>query len=280
MGVAAAGAEISGSNNSAEISWNTHCANSNGHVSALGGIAGRIDKGAALIESCTNTGFLLNGHVNNNGYVKGQLKGDRTGGIIGFYGLDPNLDKQTSHITVRDCHNTAGVNSKRGFCGGIAGFLVNASVQNCTYTGNISNEHSNPYAAGIAAGLERSTVEDCDVTASLYGQYQGSCYVRVGGIVAILYDTSSIQNCRYFGNISGTAGGTPRYGCMVGDTEAGCSISHCGMGGTLQGSEVTGSDFSGYVYGIQYPVGGPPTIPDDRPAIQVSECYYWNGIKN
>ena len=280
VGVASDGAEIKNSNNSSEISWNTHCANSNGHVSSLGGIVGRIDKGIALIEGCTNAGYLLNGHVNNNGYVKGQLKGDRTGGIIGYYGLEPNLlDKQASYITILNCHNTAGVNSKRGFCGGIAGFLVNATVKNCTFTGNITKDHSNPYAAGIAAGVERSTIEDCDVNASLYGQYQGSCYVRVGGIVAILYDSSSVLNCRYFGNITGTAGGTPRYGCIVGDAEAGCTISKCGMGGTLQGSEVASSDFNTYVYGLQYPTGGPLTIPDGRPEISVSDCYYWNGIK-
>lgn len=280
VGVASDGADVKNSNNSSEISWNTHCANSKGHVSSLGGIVGRIDKGVALIEECTNTGDLLNSHINNNGYVKGQLKGDRTGGIIGYYGLEPNLlDKQASYITIRNCHNTAGVNSKRGFCGGIAGFLVNATVKNCTFTGNITKDHSNPYAAGIAAGVERSTIEDCDVKASLYGQYQGSCYVRVGGIVAILYDSSSVKNCRYFGNITGTAGGTPRYGCIAGDTETGCSISNCGFGGTLQGLEVLSSDFKTYVYGLQYPAGGPLTIPDGRPEISVSDCYYWNGIK-
>ena len=279
VAIASDGANIRNSHNSSKIAWTTHCANSNGHVSSVGGIAGRIDKGIANVEGCTNSGYLLNGHVNNNGYSKGQLKGDRIGGIVGYYGLDPKLDKQTSNITIQNCHNTADLNSKRGFCGGIAGFLVNASVKNCSFTGNITKDHSNPYAAGIVAGAERSTVQDCDVTASLYGQYQGSCYVRVGGIVAILYDSSSIQDCRYFGNITGTAGGTPRYGCIAGDVEEGCSLSKCGMGGTLQGSEVNTSDFYKYIYGLQFPSGGPLTIPDDRHEIQITECYYWNGIK-
>lgn len=280
VAIASDGADIRNSHNSSKIAWTTHCANSNGHVSSVGGIAGRIDKGIANIEECTNSGYLLNGHVNNNGYSKGQLKGDRIGGIVGYYGLDPKSDKQTSNITIQNCHNTADLNSKRGFCGGIAGFLVNASVKNCSFTGNITKDHSNPYAAGIVAGAERSTIQDCDVTASLYGQYQGSCYVRVGGVVAILYDSSSIQGCRYFGNITGTAGGTPRYGCIAGDVEAGCSISKCGMGGILQGTEVTTANFDKYIYGLQFPSDGPLTIPDGRPEIQITEpCYYWNGIK-
>ena len=277
VGQASEGADIRNSNNSAEISWTSECANSNAHISTLGGIVGRIDKGIANIESCTNAGHLLNAHINNNGYSKGQLKADRTGGIIGYYGSEPNLDKQTSNITIYNCSNTANVNSERGFCGGIAGFLVNASVTKCINTGNITKDRSNPYAAGIAAGVERSTVEECDVTASLYGKYQGSCYVRVGGIVAILYDSSTIQNCRYFGNITGQAGGTPRYGCIAGIVEAGCKVLNCGMGGTLQDSEVTSADYKNYIYGMQYPSGGPLTEPTDRPEIQTTDCYYWNG---
>ena len=277
VGIASNGADLSGCKNACELSWSTNCSASNGQVSCLGGIAGRIDKGISSITDCTNAAYLLNSHVNNNGYSKGQIKGNRTGGIIGCYGYETNLDKESSYLTMTNCHNTAEVNSKRGFCGGLAGFLINSSVKNCTYTGNITDAHSNPYAAGIAAGVERTTVEDCDVVASLYGKYQGSCFVRVGGIVGILYDSSFVKNCRYFGNITGTEGGTPRYGSIAGDVEADCRIANCGVGGTLQGTEVTSGNFAQYIYGLQYPAGGPLTVPEDRPEIQLTECYYWNG---
>lgn len=276
VGIASAGADIRTSRNACEITWATHTANSNGHVSNLGGIVGRIDKGIATITGCTNTAYLLNSHVNNNGYSKGQIKANRTGGIIGCYGYEPNLDKESSNITMTDCHNIAEVNCKRGFCGGLAGFLINASVNKCTYTGNITNKHSNPYAAGIAAGVERTTIEDCDVVASLYGQYQGSCYVRVGGIVGILYDSSSVKNCRYFGNITGSAGKTPRYGCIVGDNESDCSVAKCGMGGTMQGVEVLAGNYGQYIYGMQFN-NDLIAVPDDRQVMTVEDCYYWNG---
>lgn len=278
VAVASVGAEIKNSINKSEISWSAQTSNSNGHVSCIGGIAGRIDKGISSIISCSNEAYLNNRHYNNNGYSKGKIQGNRIGGIIGTYGYETNLDKATSNFVMSDCHNTFEVNSIRGFCGGLAGFLVNADVKNCSYKGSISKKYQNPYAAGIASGVENTKIEDCDVIGDLYGQYGGSCYVRVGGVVAILYSSSVISNCRYFGNISiGTEGGTTRYGCMAGDTEVGCSISKCGIGGTLPGVEITNADFDKYLYGLGYPSGGPLTIPDDRPAIQVTESYYWNG---
>ena len=278
VAVASVGAEIKNSINKSEISWSAQTSNSNGHVSCIGGIAGRIDKGISSIISCSNEAYLNNRHYNNNGYSKGKIQGNRIGGIIGTYGYEANLDKETSKFVMSDCHNTFEVNSIRGFCGGLAGFLVNADVNNCSYKGNISKKYQNPYAAGIASGVENTKIENCDVIGDLYGQYGGSCYVRVGGVVAILYSSSVINNCRYFGNISiGTEGDTTRYGCMAGDTEVGCSISKCGIGGTLPGVEITNADFDKYLYGLGYPKGGPLTIPDDRPAIQVTESYYWNG---
>ena len=278
VAVASVGAEIKNSINKSEISWSAQTSNSNGHVSCIGGIAGRIDKGISSIISCSNEAYLNNRHYNNNGYSKGKIQGNRIGGIIGTYGYEANLDKETSKFVMSDCHNTFEVNSIRGFCGGLAGFLVNADVNNCSYKGNISKKYQNPYAAGIASGVENTEIENCDVIGDLYGQYGGSCYVRVGGVVAILYSSSVINNCRYFGNVSiGTEGDTTRYGCMAGDTEVGCSISKCGIGGTLPGVEITNADFDKYLYGLGYPKGGPLTIPDDRPAIQVTESYYWNG---
>lgn len=279
VGVASVGAEIKNSINKSEISWSAQTSNSNGNVSCVGGIAGRIDKGVSSIISCTNEAYINNRHYNNNGYSKGKITGNRVGGIIGTYGYEANLNKETSNFVMSECHNTFEVNSIRGFCGGLAGFLVNADVRTCTYKGAITKKYANSYAAGIAAGVENTTIENCDVLADLYGQYGGSCFVRVGGIAAIFYSSSSIKNCRYFGDISiGTASDSTIYGCIVGDTEEGCSISNCGIGGTLPGVEVTSADFDKYIYGLGLPKDNPQlTVREDRPNIQINDCYYWNG---
>ena len=279
VAVASVGAEIKNSINKSEISWSAQTSNSNGNISCIGGIAGRIDKGVSSIISCTNEAYLNNRHYNNNGYSKGKILGNRIGGIIGTYGYETNLDKATSNFVMSDCHNTFEVNSIRGFCGGLAGFLVNAEVKNCTYKGSITKKYANPYAAGIASGVENTTIENCDVTGDLYGQYGGSCFVRVGGIAAIFYASSVIKNCRYFGNISiGTESDSTIYGCIIGDTEEGCSISNSGIGGTLPGVEVTSSDFDRYFYGLGLPKENPKlTVREDRPNIQITDCYYWNG---
>lgn len=280
VAIASVGAEIKNSTNKCEISWSAQTANSNGNISCIGGIAGRIEKGVSSIKGCTNEAYINNRHYNNNGYSKGKISGNRVGGIIGTYGYEANLSKKTSNFVMSECHNTFEVNSIRGFCGGLAGFLVNADVKNCTYKGAITKKYANSYAAGIAAGVENTTIENCDVLADLYGQYGGSCFVRVGGIAAIFYLSSEIKNCRYFGDISiGTASDSTIYGCLVGDTEEGCSISNSGIGGTLPGVEVTSTDYEEYFYGLGLPKDNPQLIVrEDRPNITIGDdCYYWNG---
>ena len=277
VAIASVGAEIKNSTNKCEITWSAQTTNSNGNVSCVGGIAGRIDKGISSIMSCSNEAYLNNRHFNNNGYSIGKIQGNRIGGIIGTYGYEANQDKETSNFVMSDCHNTFEVNSIRGFCGGLAGFLVNAEVKNCTYKGSITKQYQNPYAAGIASGVENTKIENCDVIGNLYGAYGGSCLVRVGGIAAILKSSSEITNCRYFGSITvGKVEASIFCGCIAGETEAGCSVSKCGIGGTLPGTEVLSTDYDKYIYGLSGNAGGALIIPDSRP-VQPTECYYWNG---
>lgn len=273
-GIAYSGASIRNSINGCVVEWNLRCGSSNGNVICAGGIIGRINKGLSVIEGCRNKVMIWNLHYNNNAWSKGTVISNRTGGILGCYGYEAGLDAASSKITISDCHNEAAICSFRGLTGGIAGLLVNADIRNCSFTGeclngpekaNKSLGASNPYAAGISGAVENTVIRDCFAVADLYGLSAGSCDFRAGGIVAFLCSGSKIENCRYYGNIR-TGDNKDKlvyYGCVAAVVEDGCSISDCGVGGSLLGTNVTASNFADCI------VGDGTVTP--------TGCYYWKG---
>ena len=264
IGASKSGVTVTDSTNDCEIKWTINCARSNAAQSVAGGIVGRIERGLSVISGCTNNASIANLHWNNNGWSD-RMNAAKTGGIIGYYGNFDNLDSETDKITITDCYCTADIIALRGLVGGIAGFLINARVSGCSFTGKCSQASNNPLVGGIAAGLQSSSVSDCKVLAPLYSLSGGSCDSRAGGIVAYLRSGSTIENCMYNGKIHTGDNGEKEvyFGGIAADAEAGCSISGCGVGGSILGTILNNVNFSQYIVGN----GG----------VEAIDCVYWEG---
>ncbi len=277
VGCAGNGCVLSKSTNNASLLWDATCKTSNGSGTvSTGGIVGRIDKGLATISECTNNGAVHNIYLQNDKWESGKLAASRTGGIIGTYGYVKsgktyNMDfsafepSASNCITITDCHTTSEVLSFRGLIGGIAGYLYNADVRDCSYTGNSSNKRSNCNLGGIAGAVENTNISNCKVKASLYGKNEGSCECKVGGIVAYLWTNSSISGCKYFGHITtGDKGSAVAYfGGVVAEAQDGCSVEECSFGGSITGTDITKENYTEYIVGNK--------------GVTPSDCSYWDG---
>ena len=270
VGIASNGVDVTNSVNGASVKWSTNCGRTNGTISCTGGFVGRIDQGESVISGCTNNADVHNRHFNNNAWEKGKLLADRTGGIVGCYGYLDDLSTLTTGITISDCNVTSEVISFRGLIGGIAGFLYNADVKDCTFKGKVPNksegaDNYNCNVGGIAGGVENSSISNCKVVTSLYGVKAGSCGFKAGGIVAYLYSGSSVSDCNYFGHITTGDNGTDviYHGGIVGQTEEGCSVSKCGFGGSILGETITAANYKDFAIGNK--------------AINPVDCTYWAG---
>lgn len=278
VGWAADGCELSKSVNTTNVNWSTanKTSNDKGTVST-GGIIGRIDKGLALISECTNNGAIHPLHLHNNKWVSGKLLAGRTGGIIGTYGyvrLEGTYDmdfsalepSESNKIEITDCHTCSEVLTFRGLIGGIAGYLYNATVTDCTYElEKYSKDRPNCNIGGIAGAVEKTQIKNCTVVAPLYGFAAGSCEFKAGGIAAYLYSGSSISNSKYYGNITTGNNGdkTVYYGGIVGEAQEGCSITDCSFGGSIPNVTINKDNYKDYIVGNK--------------AVEASNCSYWNG---
>lgn len=288
VGCACAGCAMSGAVNNVSIGWNNYSGASRDEAVSIGGVVGRVNKGATVISGCTNNGQVYNYHQHPSKWNSGKLLCSRTGGIIGTYGfvrkassrsdMDFTAFTESDAITITDCHTTRDVKvlTGRGLAGGIAGYLYNATVKDCSYTGNSSKTDSywNCNVGGIAGAVEKTLISDCTVTASISGGAQGDCELRLGGIAAYLYSGSSISGCRYYGFISQAAGKnvTSYLGGIVGEAQMDCSVTGCWYGGSIQNKpddvwvtiDITRDNYADYIIGNQADIA-----KDD--------CYYWTG---
>ena len=286
VGCAFDGCNISNSTSKASLDWqnSSNKAKAGGFVSS-GGIVGRINKGLARISGCTSNNAVKNIHTHYAMWSRGKLSATRTGGIIGTYGYavkagsDYEMDYaalpyDSNNITISDCQVHSLVIAQRGLVGGIAGYLYNATVRNCEFDGEVTNERFNCTVGGIAGVVEKSGIEACTVTAPLYGVsvIADACDFKAGGIVACLFTDSSISKCRYYGNITTGANKTDKdfYGGIVGETQEGCAVGECAFGGSLpsaedykQKIEISADNYSDYIIGNK--------------AIEPLGCTYWDG---
>ncbi len=265
--------KITGSTNNANIKWNRTNNRQNGNACFVGGIIGRIGNVEAEITDCHNKNKIHGQGYNNNSYSTG-LTMNAAGGIVGAYGVTSGA---TNSLKLKDCTNTASINAIRGFVAGIAGFVSNGTVENCTYLNGRITDDQNCHMAGIVGGTINSTVYNCTATAELTGYYGGSCAMRAGGIVAWAMNSATIEKCKYFGNINvtswnPTAGSEEYAGGIVGYSqgEEDVVIKDCQFGGSVAGVEISSNNFSNYIVGT--------ASQSKEPCIAtISGVTYWNG---
>lgn len=233
------GAKISDCSSSVYVKMTDKTSKTNGSAVHFGGIAGRLYGGNVEIKHCTNSGRQQNNHYNNNIWSN-NFSGNVTGGIVGSIGYSAvNTDSYSAIID--DCHNTGSVYAFRGAVGGIAGYLSNATITNCSSTEDITR--SAP-GGGIAGVVSNCKVSSCYVKSNITSADGGSACADAGGIIGEAV-SSSVDGCRYYGTIienSQTITGKRVFGGIIGKADDASSAgvtTACGFGGTINGTTIT-----------------------------------------
>ena len=237
LGCGTRGATISNCTNSSTISAKTSKAviEEDIYSSHIGGIAGRVSGGATEIKHCTNSARVENRHWNNKMWT--SYLGNMVGSIVGSIGYQS--DSIFSSV-IDDCHNTGIVYAYRGAAGGIAGYISNTIVTNCSSEGNITR--SAP-GGGVTSIAENCEISSCYVKGDFIGKKGGSAIGYVGGIIGDAVG-SSADNCKYMGKLTSDAAA---FGGIIGKADAASSAgvtTSCGFGGTVNGIPVTKDNLS------------------------------------
>lgn len=249
IGGATKGAKISDCSSSVYVKMTAQTSRTNGCAVHFGGIAGRLYGGNVEIKHCTNSGRQQNNHYNNNIWSN-NYSGNVTGGIVGSIGYSAGNTEYSAIID--DCHNTGFVYAYRGAAGGIAGYLSNATITNCSSTENVTR--SAP-GGGIAGVVSNCKISSCYVKSNITSADGGSACADAGGIIGEAV-SSSVDGCRYYGTIienSQTITGNRVFGGIIGKADAASSAgvtTTCGFGGTVNGTTITEeTDLSTYAIG-------------------------------
>lgn len=245
IGGATKGAKISDCSSSVYVKMTDKTSKTNGCAVHFGGIAGRLYGGNVEIKHCTNSGRQQNNHYNNNIWSK-SFSGNVTGGIVGSIGYSADNTKYSAIID--DCHNTGSVYACRGAAGGIAGYLSNAKITNCSSTENVTR--SAP-GGGIAGVANNCVISSCYVKSNIQGAGAGSCFGDTGGIAGESV-SSFIDGCQYYGNLTdGTDEASIAkkgvFGGIIGKADDASSAgvtTACGFGGKINGAIVTETNLS------------------------------------
>lgn len=238
IGGATKGAKISDCSSSIYVKMTAQTSRTNGCAVHFGGIAGRLYGGNVEIKHCTNSGRQQNNHYNNNIWSN-NFSGNVTGGIVGSIGYSAGNTEYSAIID--DCHNTGSVYAYRGAAGGIAGYLSNATITNCSSIEDITR--SAP-GGGIAGVVSNCKVSSCYVKSNITSADGGSACADAGGIIGEAV-SSSVDGCRYYGTIienSQTITGKRVFGGIIGKADAASSAgvtTACGFGGTINGTTIT-----------------------------------------
>lgn len=264
IGGATKGAKISDCSSSVYVRMTDKTSKTNGCAVHFGGIAGRLYGGNVEIKHCTNSGRQQNNHYNNNSWSN-NYSGNVTGGIVGSIGYSAGNTEYSAIID--DCHNTGSVYAYRGAAGGIAGYLSNATITNCSSTEDITR--SAP-GGGIAGVVSNCKVSSCYVKSNITSADGGSACADAGGIIGEAV-SSSVDGCRYYGTIienSQTITGKRVFGGIIGKADDASSAgvtTTCGFGGTINGTTITEeTDLSTYAIGSTTGTRG--------------TFYLWNGV--
>ncbi len=263
IGGATKGAKISDCSSSIYVKMTAQTSRTNGCAVHFGGIAGRLYGGNVEIKHCTNSGRQQNNHYNNNIWSN-NFSGNVTGGIVGSIGYSAGNTEYSAIID--DCHNTGSVYAYRGAAGGIAGYLSNATITNCSSTEDITR--SAP-GGGIAGVVSNCKVSSCYVKSNITSADGGSACADAGGIIGEAV-SSSVDGCRYYGTIienSQTITGERVFGGIIGKADDASSAgvtTACGFGGKINGTTVTETNLSTCAIGSTTGTRG--------------NFYLWNGV--
>ena len=234
IGGATAGATISNCSNSGSVQMTNKTSAALGYTIHVGGIAGRLYGGAVEIKHCTNSQRIQENQHNQNPWT--GYEANAVGGIVGSIGY---LRDNTYSARIDDCHNTGPVYAYCGAGGGIAGYISNGTITNCTYIADKGITRSAP-GGGIAGVAEKSSISSCDINTGVLANQdatEAKATADAGGVIGEAV-SSVVNGCRYFGAITSPANS----GGIIGKADAASSAgttTACGFGGTINGTTIT-----------------------------------------
>ena len=207
--------------------------------SYIGGIAGLIasqtmDENSSPIDvlgvrdikvtNCSNTGFVDTHNYNNQ--AKSLLNSSFSAGIVGaIKGIEEGKAIVKNNTSNGEYYNY------RGISGGVAGYVEWASFDNNTVFQNMGGNASSEVNAGVVGWILNSTMDNC----SYSGEVSGSNYVS--GLIGFADANTTITNCKVDGATI-TKGVSPA-AVLVNTAASGITITNCGAKGSLDGAEIT-----------------------------------------
>ena len=191
----------------------------------IGGIAGFLDKGGK-ISNCTVSGTLSG----LEHYSLKKILCSQVGGIVG-------LNSGAVESCVNDCTITS-VTSK---IGGIAGFVKNGSISDCTNNGELEGKNDVGGIAGdvTAESTNTATISGCSNMGEIQGKESGTFENRgFGGVVGATTGDVTISGCSNSGAIS--AQGQDWIGGIVGRLYFGGTVENCSNDASVTGETKVG----------------------------------------
>ena len=269
---------ISGCTNNVDLTLTGDtAAKSNYYAVYIGGIVAHCKGGTASITNCHNAVGFYNKRYNfvvENANLSNanQFKANCTAGIIAAYGWDwGNTTLTDGTLTITGCTSTGNLEGKGGVVGGIAGFVANATITGCEYSGTKSLLKTYSTMGGIVAVAANSSISNCTTKCSTQqtGTNNGN-KANAGGIAGLLMGTCTVNNCSSFSTIATSNG---RYGGIVGYLFNDCSVSNCKIGGTVKGVTITSENYTGYVAnGLTDAYNNTDNLESN-----ITNCSYWDG---
>ena len=191
----------------------------NGYTMFVGGIAAYLD-GKSSVDNCTNNGTLLNNQFNNS---TGNNNSTFEGGIVGF-ALGTADDRISITNVTNDVNSGATITGgRRGYNGGTVGYGEYVDIDNASNT-NSYGGGSGYYIGGIAGWLVNGTISNSTYSGTSIetSQVQGA-----GGIVCTLDTGSILDNCfSYLTTITHGANACVD-GSVAAKSVAGSTIKNC-----------------------------------------------------
>ena len=274
VGAADEGVALNNVSNESTINWDKNGGQKNGAPFHTAGVVAKVTDGNVTITNCHNKANIHSWHYNNRGYLA-QTTFNTTAGILGIVGTESVDSDYDGTVLISGCTSASQITSYRGFTAGIVGFVKNATIENCSFTGKMPFKTSaqiNPYYAGIVGGAISSTVKDCVVKASFDGMSAGSNTVVGGGIAGLLTKSSVVEACSTFSHCAAqtNASKAEYVGAVVGYADETCTIKDTRYGGSVLGTDLTANNFAKWIQG---------TAADGSGVSQakVENCTFWNG---
>jgi hypothetical protein len=198
----------------------------------VAGLMGTVAAGVAGLEigNCTNTARVWNRNYNTvyNDATKTPFGGGIVGAIIGTDGSKAN---------VHDCTtSTNDVVQLRGFSGGIAGYVKDASLSTNSAAQALTGSNKNSEGiGGIVGWAVASSISGCSYAGAI------NAVKNIGGLVCILDGTSSLTSSNANGVTltKGDLDSATDPAVLVSNAASGATITSCGVKGTIDGGAIT-----------------------------------------